>query len=246
MDQLSAFPESTLPTVSMEDKSFYYFTKRVLDVTLVLLSLLFVTPLVLVIAVVIKFDSRGPVIFAQERIGARRVKLNGREYWRITSFTFYKFRTMQVIVDQRLHRYHIEAYIDGNKKKTAGSKSDSSRNDTYKLVGDPRVTRVGKVLRNLSLDELPQFWNVLKGDMSLVGPRPPIPYEITKYKPHHLLRLTGTPGITGHWQVNGRATVSFEEMVNLDIEYLKNQSIRSDLKIILLTPLAAISQKGAG
>lgn len=238
--------EATIPAISVENRRVYYAMKRVLDITISLLALVLIAPLLLAIAVAIKLDSRGPVIFAQERIGARRVRLNGTDHWQIMPFTFYKFRSMRPDADSKIHRQYIEAYIAGDEKKLNHLRQQTGQKETYKLTKDPRVTRLGKFLRKSSLDELPQLWLVLKGEMSLVGPRPPLPYEVKRYQSHQLGRLAAHPGITGLWQVSGRATTSFSEMIELDLEYIESQSVRSDLKILLLTPLAAISQKGAG
>lgn len=238
--------ETTVPAITVENRRVYYATKRVLDITISLLALVFIAPLLLAIAVAIKLDSRGPVIFAQERIGARRVRLNGSDHWQIMPFTFYKFRTMIPSADSKIHRQYIEAYIEGDEKKMKQLRKQTGQKATYKLTRDPRVTRLGRFLRKTSLDELPQLWLVLKGEMSLVGPRPPLPYEVEMYQKHQMGRLAAHPGITGLWQVSGRATTSFDEMIELDLNYIENQSVRSDLKILLLTPMAAISQKGAG
>jgi lipopolysaccharide/colanic/teichoic acid biosynthesis glycosyltransferase len=148
-------------------------------------------------------------------------------------------------VSSSLHRQYITAYIAGDEKKMAefgATKSDSS----YKLTKDPRITRAGAFLRKTSLDELPQLWNVIRGEMSLVGPRPPIPYEVEMYRPEHFQRLSTISGITGLWQVGGRANTSFKYMVDLDVEYINKQSFLLDIKILLLTIPVALSQKGAG
>jgi lipopolysaccharide/colanic/teichoic acid biosynthesis glycosyltransferase len=238
--------ETTVPAITVENRRVYYATKRVLDITISLLALVLIAPLLLAIAVAIKLDSRGPVIFAQERIGARRVRRNGSDHWQIVPFTFYKFRTMIPNADSKIHRQYIEAYIDGDEKKLNQLRRQTGQKETYKLTKDPRVTRLGRFLRKSSLDELPQLWLVLKGEMSLVGPRPPLQYEVEKYQRHQLGRLAAHPGITGLWQVSGRATTSFDEMIALDLAYIERQSIQADLKILLLTPMAAITQKGAG
>jgi lipopolysaccharide/colanic/teichoic acid biosynthesis glycosyltransferase len=236
---------------SVDRAASYYRIKRVFDITAVLLSVLLLLPLLVLIAVLIKLDSAGPVFFVQERIGAKRKVVDGRIEWIIQPFPFYKFRTMWHNVDSDLHQQYVQAYIEGDEAKMASLRPDSGGADSgaatsYKLNGDPRVTRVGQWLRRTSLDELPQIWNVLKGDMSLVGPRPPIPYEVRKYRPEHMRRLATIPGITGLWQVSGRCETTFEEMVQLDLEYIQKQSIWVDIKILLLTVPAVISEKGAG
>jgi lipopolysaccharide/colanic/teichoic acid biosynthesis glycosyltransferase len=222
----------------------YYQLKRVMDVTIVLFSLILLLPLLALIAVIIKLDSSGPSIFIQERVGARKVKINGRTQWVAQTFPFFKFRTMRTDVDSKLHEEYMKAYIAGDESKLA--EQDGKSATSYKLTGDPRVTRVGKFLRATSLDELPQLWNVLRGDMSLVGPRPPIPYEVEVYSKEHFARFAALPGITGLWQVSGRCETTFEEMVQLDLEYIEMKSIREDIKILFKTIPAVISERGAG
>jgi lipopolysaccharide/colanic/teichoic acid biosynthesis glycosyltransferase len=153
---------------------------------------------------------------------------------------------MYTNVDSELHRRYVQAYIDGDEAAMAALRPGDAKSDSYKLTADPRVTRVGRFLRRTSLDELPQLWNVIRGEMSLVGPRPPIPYEVKKYGRDHFHRLAALPGITGLWQVSGRCETTFEEMVQLDLNYIKNQSIWLDLQILLKTLPAVISEKGAG
>jgi lipopolysaccharide/colanic/teichoic acid biosynthesis glycosyltransferase len=217
-----------------------------MDVVVVALSMVFLLPLIAFIALLIKWDSPGPAIFRQERITARRRVRNGRVYWEEGSFTIFKFRTMRVDAKSTLHRQFIEAYIAGDEARMAELQSAQHAEDAkYKLVQDPRVTRVGSFLRKTSLDELPQFWNVLLGDMSLVGPRPPIPYEVELYQPHHHDRLRTIPGLTGWWQVKGRSATSFEEMVRMDVEYIRRQSMWLDIKIMIMTLTSVVNGKGA-
>ncbi|MBM4255353.1 MAG: sugar transferase [Deltaproteobacteria bacterium] len=199
--------------------------------------ILFLLPLMLLIAVLIKFDSPGPVLFIQERVGARRCVHNGRMQWEVVTFPFYKFRSMVHGADQSMHQAQVAAFVDGHLEET--------KENTVKLVNDPRVTRVGHILRKTSLDELPQLFNVLKGDMSLVGPRPVPTYEAARYEPRHWQRLTALPGITGWWQVYGRGQVPFETMVTMDLEYIRSQSLWLDLKLLTLTIPAILSQRGA-
>ena len=144
-----------------------------------------------------------------------------------------------------VHQQFIDAYIAGDEAEMAKIQTDPESQTKHKLVNDPRVTRVGKILRKTSLDELPQIWNVIKGEMSLVGPRPPLPYEVEKYHLWHFQRLTTLPGITGLWQVSGRSSTSFDEMVSLDLKYIENQSIWRDIKILIKTIPAVLSGKGA-
>ena len=227
-----------------QDAISYYQLKRVLDVTIVLFSLILLLPLLVMIGIIVKLDSSGPAIFVQERVGARRVKINGRTQWVAQTFPFFKFRTMRTDVDSKLHEEYMKAYINGDESKLAEQEGKSD--NSYKLTGDPRVTRVGKFLRATSLDELPQLWNVLRGDMSLVGPRPPIPYEVEMYSKKHFGRFATLPGITGWWQVSGRCETTFEEMIQLDLEYIEMKSIWQDIKILFLTIPAVISERGAG
>jgi lipopolysaccharide/colanic/teichoic acid biosynthesis glycosyltransferase len=150
---------------------------------------------------------------------------------------------MLVDADQALHKRYIKAYIDNNKKEMGECQGEDTQ--IRKLIKDPRITKLGRILRKTSIDEVPQFWNILRGDMSLVGPRPAIPYEVPSYKQWNLKRLQGKPGLTGLWQVTARSSTDFDEMVRLDIKYFENQSIWNDLIIIMKTPFVVISGKGA-
>lgn len=237
------------PSVAAEQDSkiLYFAAKRVMDLAIVSLSLLFVLPLLVFIAILIRLDSPGPAIFKQERVGAKRRQRNGQLEWVETPFTIYKFRTMKVDAKSTLHRQFIEAYIAGDEQRMAQIQAEQQQEAEakYKLANDPRVTKVGKLLRKTSLDELPQLWNVLVGDMSLVGPRPPIPYEVELYQPHHHERLKTVPGLTGLWQVEGRSATSFEEMVRMDVDYIRQQNLALDIKLIIGTVTAVISGRGA-
>jgi lipopolysaccharide/colanic/teichoic acid biosynthesis glycosyltransferase len=169
------------------------------------------------------------VFFRQQRVGEA-----GR------TFTMFKFRTMQVNCDTRIHQQYVESFIQSNQAATSGSGA------VFKLVNDPRVTSIGNFLRRSSIDELPQFWNVLRGEMSLVGPRPSLPYEVARYKQWHRRRvLEAKPGITGLWQVTGRSRTTFDEMVRLDLRYARSHSLWTDLNILFATPRAVLSGKGA-
>jgi lipopolysaccharide/colanic/teichoic acid biosynthesis glycosyltransferase len=216
------------PIQTLKSKPGYLRAKRVLDIVLTVLLFLPIGITMIVVALLIKLNSKGPVFFPQKRIGK-----NGAE------FTMFKFRSMYVSSDDSIHRRAIEQYINGEKIN-----HDGEDELPFKLGNDPRVTPIGRFLRRTSLDELPQFINVLRGEMTLVGPRPPLPYEVALYSSHDLLRLSGKPGITGPWQIYGRSQVTFQEMVEMDIAYLQQQSIWYDLKLIILTPYVMISGRG--
>jgi lipopolysaccharide/colanic/teichoic acid biosynthesis glycosyltransferase len=222
------------------DNSLYFRCKRCLDIVLAISLLVILAPLLLLIAILIKLDTPGSIFFVQERVGAKRVWKNGRRRWEVRNFPFYKFRSMIQNADQSLHEDYIIAWVAGQ----AGEPSTTSETK-FKIVNDPRITRIGKILRKTSLDELPQLVNVLKGEMSLVGPRPVPTYEVGQYQAQHYQRLTALPGITGLWQVKGRCQVSFEEMIDMDIEYIRNQSLWLDIKILALTLPAVMSGRGA-
>lgn len=225
----------------------YHDIKRAADVFMALALLILLAPLLALIALLIRLDSPGPIFFVQERIGARRRNFPGGEsQWILQIFPLYKFRTMHHNADAKLHRAYMKAYIAGDEGAIASLDPGLKSSTSYKLSGDPRVTGLGHFLRRTSLDELPQLWNVLMGDMSLVGPRPPIPYEVEMYSQQQLHRLSTVPGITGLWQVSGRCETTFDEMVRLDLEYIECKSILLDFKILLLTLPAVLSVRGAG
>ena len=223
------------------DDGRYLAAKRVLDVVIGTLALLLLAPLFVLIALAILIDSGRPVFFLQDRIGAhRRRREDGRRRWELRTFRMVKFRTMVADADTSpLHRDFIRAYVAGDE---AAFMDDPA---PFKLTRDPRVTRVGRVLRATSLDELPQLLNVLAGTMSLVGPRPVPAYEVEMYEPHHLLRLAGPPGLTGLWQVEGRGVVTFEQMVWMDVEYLRAQSLWLDVRLLVRTLPCAFTGRGA-
>jgi lipopolysaccharide/colanic/teichoic acid biosynthesis glycosyltransferase len=225
------------------DRTFYYAAKRVMDVAVSALVLLLLAPAMLVIAFLVVMDSGWPVIFAQERVSAQRWTRSGFAYWQRTTFTCLKFRSMVPAADPSLHQAFVQAFIRNDQQGMAALQGGDGQ--TRKLVRDPRVTRMGRFLRKSSLDELPQLWNVLKGDLSLVGPRPPIPYEVDEYRAWHLQRLQVQPGLTGLWQVTARSAADFDEMVRLDIQYIEHQSVWLDLRIVAKTALVVLSGKGA-
>jgi lipopolysaccharide/colanic/teichoic acid biosynthesis glycosyltransferase len=205
--------------------------KRMMDMAGSIAALIVFLPIFLAIVVAIKLTSKGPVLFRQTRLG---------QYGR--KFTFLKFRSMYVDTDHAIHEAFIHEFIAGG----SGAEQSAGASQVYKLTADPRITRVGRFLRKTSLDELPQFVNVLKGDMSLVGPRPPVVYEYKRYHQWHKQRLVAVkPGITGLWQVDGRSRVKFDDMVRLDIRYARTWSLWLDIKILLQTPRAVLSGNGA-
>ena len=214
-------------------------TKRLLDIGISLILLVVVSPVLMAIAVALKLDSRGPVIFVQERAGSRRIVRRGLVWWEFRTFDCYKFRSMYTHNDESTHQRFIKEFVDGH----IGPEADGV--PTFKLTGDDRVTRVGRFLRRTSLDELPQLVNVLKGDMSLVGPRPVPLYEVAEYESWHYERLAALPGITGIWQVYGRGRVTFAEMMRMDIEYVRRPSLGADLKLLAATLPAVMAGKGA-
>lgn len=193
--------------------------KRVLDITVSILALPFLTPIMLVTAIAIKLDSPGPILFRQGRVGK----------WS-KPFTCYKFRSM---------------YVDAEERKKALLSLNEADQIIFKMKKDPRVTRVGRVIRKLSIDELPQIFNVIKGDMSLVGPRPPVPYEVDQYQYDVRRRLDVVPGITGLQQVSGRSDIEFKRWVELDLQYIQEQSLLTDIQILLKTIPTVLSGKGA-
>jgi len=198
-----------------------------------------------VIALLVRLDSPGPAIFTQKRVGARRIRRDGKVYWQRTEMEFRKFRSMYVDADQELHRKFVAAYIEGDEEKLSEIQPEKNGRNTFKLNGDPRVTHIGSFLRKTSLDELPQFWNVLKGEMSVVGPRPPIPYEVEMYSERSKGRLATVPGMTGLWQMTGRGELGFDEMVELDLEYIERQNLWLDIKILFGTIPAVLFSRGA-
>ena len=222
-----------------KDAALYYNLKRLMDIVGATLLILILSPLFLLVAILIKLDSSGPIFFKQERVGSRQQNKNGQSSWIIQNFKVYKFRSMLHNTDQSLHQAHIKSFVEGRTEMFEA-------NGTFKLTNDPRITRVGQILRRTSMDELPQLLNVIKGEMSLVGPRPVPTYEVAAYSKQHYRRLATLPGITGWWQVKGRGQVSFEGMIEMDIDYVRRQSLWLDIKITLLTIPAILSGRGAG
>lgn len=206
-----AVPAPTVPRVARSR------AKRVVDLVAGAALCVIALPIVAVVAVAIRLDSPGPVLFRQQRVG-----LGGG------TFTLYKFRSMQDGCDEEPHRQYVAGLVTGEREAANGG-------GTYKLVGDPRVTRVGAWLRRTSLDELPQLLNVVRGEMSLVGPRPTLPYEVERYDETQKGRLVCRPGLTGLWQVSGRNLLSYRSMVELDLEYIERWTLWLDLKLLVST-----------
>lgn len=205
-------------------------SKRMVDVIGSMFALAVLSPVLIVVAVCIKLTDGGPVLFWQKRVGLR-----GREFW------FPKFRSMMVNADRLVkmlatRNQHAKTSLPGRSKK---------EDVTFKIKDDPRITWIGKIIRKLSIDEMPQLWCVLKGDMSLVGPRPPLPSEVARYTPSDRRRLEVTPGLTCIWQVSGRGDIPFPQQVAMDVEYIENRSFWLDLKLMALTIPAVLRGKGA-
>ncbi|MDZ4854900.1 MAG: sugar transferase [Nitrospirota bacterium] len=208
----------------------FQVVKRGIDILVSLVLLIILSPVLLAIAGLVKLSSRGPALFRQERIGQL-----------MKPFMFFKFRTMYADSHHAVHHEYVSWFIS-----SSGKAQEKEKHTVFKMTNDPRITPIGHLLRKTSFDELPQLWNVLRGDMSLVGPRPPLRYEVQQYKPWHRQRvLEAKPGLTGLWQVTGRSRTTFDEMVRLDIRYAREQSFWADTKIFLATPAAVIKGSGA-
>ena len=220
MDNLQARTiENTISESSADYNLLYKVSKRALDVFASLLGLILLSPILFIVVVMIKLDSKGPVIFKQKRVG-----LNGKEFY------MYKFRSMVVNAEELKEKLAAQNEMSG---------------PMFKMKEDPRVTRVGKFIRKTSLDELPQLINVIKGDMSLVGPRPSLPNEVKEFEPWMLKRLDVKPGLTCFWQVSGRNDIDFEDWMKLDIKYVNEKSFFLDIKLILRTVLVLFGDKHA-
>jgi lipopolysaccharide/colanic/teichoic acid biosynthesis glycosyltransferase len=219
---LTFYPDVTR---SMQSDATNSGLKRAIDLLGSVIALVLLSPVILLVAVAVKLTSKGPVLIRQTRVG---------QYGR--NFTLLKFRSMYADCDHNIHKAYVSRFIAGAADVIH---TDDNGKGVYKLTKDPRVTLFGRFLRKTSLDEVPQFFNVLRGEMSLVGPRPAMPYEVDRYETWHRRRmLAAKPGITGLWQVHGRSRTSFDEMVRLDLKYVETASLALDLKIILQTPRA--------
>jgi len=231
-----AIPYELMHVLEIEDtragKHVQLVLKRIIDVVGAVAALIVSLPLMALIAIGIKCTSKGPVLFKQTRVGYYGKK-----------FTFLKFRTMHRGAVDQTHREYMMEFINGNNEKL---NMGTQHIPVFKMTKDARITPLGRLLRKTSLDELPQFFNVLAGDMSLVGPRPPIPYEVSEYDHWHKKRVLDVkPGITGLWQIRGRSSLTFDEAVRLDVQYARQWSLMLDCKIMLQTIRAVLSQKGA-
>lgn len=202
-----------------EQRGLYNFTKRIIDFVGALCGLLLLSPILLIVGILVKMESKGPMIFSQKRVG-----LNGSE------FNMYKFRSMVVNAEEL--------------KKTLAKKNEMS-GPMFKMKDDPRITKIGKFIRKTSIDELPQLINVLKGEMSLVGPRPSLPNEVKKFEPWMLKRLDVKPGLTCYWQVSGRSSIGFEDWMLLDVRYVNERSLWLDIKLIFKTLFVLFGDKNA-
>jgi exopolysaccharide biosynthesis polyprenyl glycosylphosphotransferase len=236
---MHVFPQSWLHETSPGNPAFYpdleqretanrgvLAVKRAMDILGSLVGLVFLSPLFLAVALLVKLSSKGPILFQQERLGQF-----GKP------FTFLKFRSMYVNNNPEIHQEFMKRVISGNHD----GEVEGEKKKVYKMTNDPRVTRIGRFIRRTSLDELPQFLNVLKGEMSLVGPRPPLAYECQEYDIWHRRRvLEVKPGITGLWQVRGRSRIRFDDMVRLDLQYVRSWSLWLDVQILLRTPAAVL------
>jgi lipopolysaccharide/colanic/teichoic acid biosynthesis glycosyltransferase len=216
------------PTLARQEPTAVRVARRTLDIAVAGLVLLLAAPFLLAIVLIVRLDSRGPAIFRQERIGLNELP-----------FTVHKFRTMYAEADPTPHREYIAQLVGG----AAANQADNGQ-ALFKLAVDDRVTAVGRFLRRTSIDELPQLWNVLRGDMSLVGPRPVVPYELEHYSSEQFRRFTVKPGLTGLWQVSGRNEKTYTEMVELDLEYVDRRSLSLDLSILLRTFPVVVERRG--
>jgi lipopolysaccharide/colanic/teichoic acid biosynthesis glycosyltransferase len=216
-----------------EHKPVYEAVKRVQDFIMALIAIILLLPIWALISLIIRVSSPGPIIFKQPKALGRYGK----------RFTMYKFRTMYFDRDDSIHREAVARFIQGDHLDTIEKGGETI--PVYKLTQDPRVTPIGRILRKTGLDELPQLFNVLRGELSLVGPRPPLTYEYENYLDWHKERMEVMPGITGLYQVTARSEVPFEKMVEIDIEYIRRRSYWLDLKIMFMTPLVLITGKGA-
>ncbi|MBZ0282925.1 MAG: sugar transferase [Anaerolineae bacterium] len=228
--------------LKVRENIFYNIIKRIMDLLIATTALIILAPILVLIALLIRLDSSGPVLFTQMRVGKRVLLVSQTGPLLLTTnFKIYKFRTMHDDQNQNdaMHQKWVQDWVEGKLNKI------NNEQEIIKPKADPRVTRIGRILRATSLDELPQLINVVKGDMSLVGPRPVPVYEVEAYEDRHYARLDAMPGMTGWWQIKLRGRGTLDQMVELDLEYLKRRSIWSDIKIMFLTVPAVITGRGA-
>jgi lipopolysaccharide/colanic/teichoic acid biosynthesis glycosyltransferase len=224
-------------------RELFFAAKRLVDITIASIALLLLLPFFLILFILIPLDSPGSPIFRQKRISARRKLTALGEQWETYEFTCYKFRSMYQDCSAEIHQAFVKAFIA--KDQDSMDKIQGESTNERKLVRDHRISRIGHVIRRTSIDEFPQLFNVLKGEMSIVGPRPAIAYEVELYEPWHRKRLQAKPGLTGWWQINGRGSAEFDEGVRQDIWYVEHQSPWFDTFIVLRTPGVILSGKGA-
>jgi lipopolysaccharide/colanic/teichoic acid biosynthesis glycosyltransferase len=232
---MEAFDLSAERTMVTADSPVGSVARRCLDLLAASALILLLAPVMIAIAVAVRLDSRGPAMFRQRRVGHREEE-----------FTVFKFRSMRLDADEERHRQYVAAMIGATDASEATVEDDAEEGgeSLYKLAVDDRITPVGRRIRSWSLDELPQLFNVVLGDMSLVGPRPAIPYEVESYPAWYSKRFAVKPGLTGLWQVSGRNQRTYEEMVSLDIDYAESRSFIGDLAILAKTPRAVLGRKG--
>jgi lipopolysaccharide/colanic/teichoic acid biosynthesis glycosyltransferase len=226
--QASVAPSPPMALPQAREDSFEFALKRLMDLAVVVSAVILLWPVLLIIAIAIKLDSPGPVVFRQRRLGRGGAP-----------FVFLKFRTMVDGNDPAIHKDYVTKLMRDCSEDLKGE------NGSFKIECDPRVTRVGSILRRTSLDELPQLWNVLRGEMAIVGPRPPVEYEAELYTDRERRRLDVLPGLTGLWQVSGRCETTFDEMIDLDLRYVDTWSCGTDIKIIARTFAVVLDRKGA-
>ena len=219
MERLQTDTEQEIVQIYRKENILYDISKRTLDIIASIIGLILLSPIIAVVAILIKLESEGPIIFSQKRIG-----LNGKE------FKMYKFRSMVQNAEELKEKLKKQNEMSG---------------PMFKMKNDPRVTKVGKFIRKTSIDELPQLINVLKGDMSLVGPRPSLPKEVKEFKPWMLRRLEVKPGLTCYWQVSGRNNIDFEDWMKLDIKYVEERNFFTDIKLIFKTVFVLFGDKNA-
>jgi lipopolysaccharide/colanic/teichoic acid biosynthesis glycosyltransferase len=218
---------SQLTTSERRPSAVATIAGRILDVTIAGVVLVVLVPVIAITALAVRLSSPGPVLFRQRRLGRG-----------MRPFTVLKFRTMRADADSKLHREYVQALI------STDPEPDDGRGGLYKLVVDPRVTKVGRFLRSWSIDEVPQLLNVLRGEMSLVGPRPVIEYEVEQYPDWYMRRFAVKPGLTGLWQVSGRNEKTYEEMIRFDVEYAERRTLGLDLRILARTALVVMRRQG--